>query len=80
LLVTNIYSISENLKNKGLTLANIVFVGLWLRDMNKFFEVNKAYVKALPGLAPARACVAVPLPEELPIAMEVVANRQVGTG
>lgn len=46
---------------------------LWLRDMAHFSSVNAAYSPHFPATKPAaRACVALPLPADTPLCVQVI--------
>ena len=54
-------------------LAEAVFVHLYLADMGTFAAVNRAYHRHFPAVSPAaRACIQVPLPQGVPVAVDVL--------
>lgn len=68
----------ENIKailaKEGLTLANVVKAGVFLKDMNDFAAMNKVYGEYFTGEAPARAAVEVArLPKDVAVEIEVIA-------
>lgn len=62
-------SIDESIK---LVMGDICFVHLYLSDMNDFSEMNSEYSKWFGSLPPSRACLAMPLPSGVLLAVEVV--------
>ena len=56
-----------------MVLAEAVFVHLYLADMGTFAAVNRAYHRHFPAVSPAaRACIQVPLPPSIPVAVDVL--------
>ena len=59
---------------KGLSLANVIKVNIFLRDMADFGAVNEVYARHFSAPFPARACVAVAgLPKDAVVEIECVA-------
>ena len=56
-------------------IDDIIFVHLYLQDMSMFSIVNDEYCKYFSDYPPSRCCVALPLPEGVEIAMDVVAMK-----
>lgn len=70
----------ENLKavlaSEGLGMANVVKVGIFLKDMNDFARVNEVYGGYFVEEPPARACVEVArLPKDVSVEIEAIACR-----
>ena len=64
---------AAGLKEHSLTLADAVFVQLYLADMGSFAAANKAYSRHFPAVSPAaRACIQTPLPRGVPVAVDVL--------
>lgn len=60
---------------KGLTMANVVKVNIFLVDMGDFAAVNEVYAKHFGEPYPARACVAVKtLPKNAVVEIEAIAE------
>ncbi|EGG21287.1 endoribonuclease L-PSP domain-containing protein [Cavenderia fasciculata] len=55
-------NISEKLKSLSMTMENLVFVNLYLKDMNDFGIINQNYYKHFKENPSARACIQVGLP------------------
>ncbi|KAK9813243.1 hypothetical protein WJX72_011346 [[Myrmecia] bisecta] len=56
-----------------LWLADALFVHLYLADMEHFAAANAAYCCHFPGVSPAaRACVQLPLPADMAVAIDVL--------
>lgn len=63
------------LKKAGLKADNILKTTIFLRDMQDFAAVNKAYEDFFSGSYPARSCVAVAgLPLDAAVEIEVIAG------
>jgi len=59
------------------TLADVVKVTVYLRDMNDFAAVNDVYGEFFPAPFPARSCVEVArLPLDAPVEIEAIAYIQ----
>lgn len=66
--------IASILAEKGLTMADVVKVNIFLVDMGDFAAVNEVYAKHFTQPYPARACVAVKtLPKNAVVEIEAVA-------
>lgn len=50
------------LEGAGSSLSRIVRVGIYLRDMDDFTEMNRLYENFFPVPFPARTCIPSPLP------------------
>ena len=61
-------NVLAELKNAGLDASNIVYIQVFLTDMEDYVEFNEEYVKHLVKPYPARAVVAV---KELPLGAKV---------
>lgn len=71
LVISNIEAV---LASEGLTLKNVVKVGLFLKDMDDFGRVNEVYASRFGGHKPARACIeAARLPKDVKVEMEAIA-------
>jgi 2-iminobutanoate/2-iminopropanoate deaminase len=67
-------NISAILGAAGLTLANVVKTTVFLKDMNKFGEMNGIYCDFFEDDPPARACVEVArLPKDALVEIEAIA-------
>ena len=61
------------LEQHSLSLADAVFVHLYLADMGSFAAANRAYSRHFPAVSPAaRACIQTPLPQGMPVAVDVL--------
>lgn len=60
---------------EGLGLSDLVAVTMYLDDMNNYSQYNKEYIKFFAHRPPVRVCVATPLPQDMPIVLEVLAFR-----
>lgn len=68
-------NIQAILAEKGLSLANVVKVNIFLVNMDDFAVVNEVYAKFFAEPYPARACVAVKtLPKNAVLEIEAVAE------
>ncbi len=64
---------AAGLVQQGVSLADAVFVQLYLADMGSFAAANRAYSRHFPAVSPAaRACIQTPLPEGVPLAVDVL--------
>jgi len=64
---------AAGLGQQGVSLADAVFVQLYLADMGSFAAANRAYSRHFPAVSPAaRACIQTPLPEGVPLAVDVL--------
>ena len=64
---------AAGLDQQGVSLADAVFVQLYLADMGSFAAANTAYSRHFPAVSPAaRACIQTPLPEGVPLAVDVL--------
>ena len=64
---------SAGLEQHSLSLADAVFVHLYLADMGSFAAANRAYSRHFPAVSPAaRACIQTPLPQGVPLAVDVL--------
>lgn len=71
-----IRNIAAVLEGAGLTLANVVKSGLFIKDMNQFAAINAVYAEHFPKPFPARTTVEVArLPLDAMVELEVVAKR-----
>jgi 2-iminobutanoate/2-iminopropanoate deaminase len=71
-----IRNITAVLEGAGLTLANVVKSGLFIKDMNQFAAINAVYAEHFPKPFPARTTVEVArLPLDAMVELEVVAKR-----
>ena len=62
-----------SLRENGLDWGDVALVQLYVRDMSHFSAVNEAYTRVVPSTQPpARACVQLPLPEDTPVALDVL--------
>jgi diphthine-ammonia ligase len=60
----------------GLDWCDVDYVQLCVSNMSHFAEINAAYVRVVPVHSPpSRACVQLPLPDGVPVAVEVFATR-----
>lgn len=67
-------NIAAILEAKGLTMANVIKVNIFLKDMADFAAVNEVYARHFTAPYPARACVAVAgLPKDAVVEIECVA-------
>lgn len=58
----------------GVTLSDVVKVGIFIQDMNQFSIINDVYATYFDSHKPARACVEVArLPKDVQIEIEMVA-------
>lgn len=70
-------NLSAILEAADCTLADVVKTTIFLRDMNDFAEVNKAYAEFFTANPPARACVQVArLPRDANVEIEVIACKE----
>ena len=70
-------NIANHLSRAGVTLDNTLKVTVFLTDMGRFREMNRAYLEFFQAGLPARSCVgvgALPDPEAL-VEIEVIAHR-----
>lgn len=68
-------NIAAILAAKGLSMANVVKVNIFLSDMADFGAVNEVYAKHFTEPFPARACVAVKeLPKSAVLEIEAIAE------
>lgn len=68
-------NIEAILATKGLTMANVAKVNIFLKDMADFAAVNEVYAKHFAEPYPARACVAVKeLPKNAVVEIEAIAE------
>ncbi len=71
--LTNVKHIVEA---AGMTLADVVRVGVFLKDMNDFAAMNEVYGQFFPSDCPARAAVEVArLPKDALVEIECVACK-----
>lgn len=68
--LTNVRSILEA---AGLTLDNVVRVGVFIKDMADFAAVNEVYSEFFKENCPARSCVQAVLPKDAVIEIEAIA-------
>ncbi|MBM7615809.1 RidA family protein [Alkaliphilus hydrothermalis] len=62
------------LQEAGMTLDNVVKVGIFIKDMNEFGAINEVYANYFTNNKPARACVEVArLPRDVRIEIEAIA-------
>lgn len=67
-------NIAAILAVKGLTMADVVKVNIFLKDMGDFAVVNEVYAKYFAEPFPARACVAAKtLPKDAVVEIEAIA-------
>jgi 2-iminobutanoate/2-iminopropanoate deaminase len=60
----------------GLSLADVVKVTVFIRDMNEFAAINEVYAGFFPADPPARSVVEVSrLPKDVLVEVEMVAHR-----
>jgi len=65
------------LAEAGATMADVVKVTIYLRDMADFAAVNEVYADYFPAPPPARSCIEVArLPKDAPLEIEAVAWKQ----
>ena len=57
----------------GLTLANCADINIFLSSMDLFARVNAVYANYFGSSPPARACVAVDLPDNLRVKLDAIA-------
>lgn len=68
-------NIAAILAAKGLTMADVAKVNIFLRDMADFAAVNEVYAEHFSAPYPARACVAVKeLPKNAVLEIEAIAE------
>ncbi len=70
-------NIDEQLSKAGISLANVLKVTVFITDMHRFQEMNRAYREFFPDELPARSCIAVtalPNPDAL-VEIEIIAHR-----
>ena len=70
-------NIDEKLSKAGISLANALKVTIFVTDMQKFQEMNRAYREFFSNEPPARSCVevgALPNPDAL-VEIEMIAHR-----
>lgn len=70
----NFENIADRLSVYGLNLSHIANITLLLSSMEHFPAINEVYASFFGSSPPARACVAVDLPEEINIRMECIAH------
>jgi 2-iminobutanoate/2-iminopropanoate deaminase len=69
-------NIAAILAEAGATMADVVKVTLYLRDMADFDAVNAVYATYFTDAAPARTCIeAARLPKDAPLEMDAIAWR-----
>jgi len=69
---------AAGLEQQGVSLADAVFVHLYLADMGSFAAANRAYSRHFPAVNPAaRACIQTPLPEGVPLLLWTSYSGQV---
>ncbi len=69
-------NISVILETAGASMADVVKVTLYLRDLADFPAVNDVYAEYFLGVLPARSCVAVSrLPRDALLEIDAVARR-----
>jgi enamine deaminase RidA (YjgF/YER057c/UK114 family) len=61
-------NINDELAASGLRLENIVKVTIYLLTMQDYDDMNRAYLRVMPDVLPARTCIAV---SELPFGARV---------
>lgn len=67
------------LRDHGVDLDSAVFVTMYLKDMNDFPIANEVYSAHLPPIDPAsRACVQIALPEDVCVALDILAPLVLG--
>lgn len=72
-------NIEAIVKGAGLTMQHIVYAQLYLTDMSKYDEANRAWTKAFPKDAPALATLGVAkLPTDTPVEITVTAVSDLG--
>ncbi|MFV0413503.1 MAG: Rid family detoxifying hydrolase [Oscillospiraceae bacterium] len=70
----SLLNIAAILEARGLTMADVVKVNIFLQNMEDFAAVNEVYAKHFSEPYPARACVAVKaLPKNAVLEIEAVA-------
>lgn len=72
------YQVLANLKaileHEGLDFSDVVKTSVFLKDMDDFAVVNKAYAQSFTDEPPARACVqAARLPRDVSVEIELIA-------
>ena len=68
-------NLSAVLEAAGATLADVVKVTVFLKDMNQFTDLNEVYGQYFPEDPPARACVEVArLPKDVLVEIELIAK------
>ena len=70
-------NIDRHLAKANISLANALKATVFLTDMGRFTDMNRAYLEFFPDDKPARSCVAVvalPDPEAM-VEIEVIAHR-----
>jgi 2-iminobutanoate/2-iminopropanoate deaminase len=68
-----IKNIEGILKDKNLTLGNVVKTTVFLKDMNEFVRFNEVYGKFFPAPFPARSTVEVArLPKDVKVEIEAI--------
>ena len=66
-------AVERRLTGSGMGWSAVSMVHLYIADMSHFAAVNDAYVRVVPvSSPPARACVELPLPVGVPVALDVV--------
>ncbi len=71
--LTNVEAI---LTAAGLTLANIVKVTVFVKDLNNFAAINEVYTTFFSGVFPARSCVEVArIPKDALVEIEAIAHK-----
>ncbi len=69
-------NIKRSLESVGSSLANVVKVTVFMRDMADFNKLNEVYARYFPVDPPARTCVAVKeVPGNFPLKVECVAIK-----
>ncbi|WP_432405555.1 RidA family protein [Wukongibacter sp. M2B1] len=72
-----IENVEAILKEKGLTLENVIKTTVFLKDMNDFLEMNKVYETYFTKDYPARSAVEVArLPKDALVEIEVIAVQK----
>jgi len=65
-------SIKAIIEKAGATMADVVRVNAYLKDMSKFSEFNEVYVRFFPKPYPARTTVGVDLPGGASVEMDAI--------
>ena len=69
-------NVTAILAEAGATMADVVKVTLYLRDMADFDAVNAVYATYFPDPPPARTCIeAARLPKDAPLEIDAIAWR-----